>query len=496
MFMAILTLITALSISAVAIYYSIYGLAAIFAAAVIPIMIMGTVLEVGKLVTASWLYQNWRVAPRMIRSYLAIAVVVLMFITSMGIFGFLSKAHVEQTSLTGNTLSQIESLDEKLLRSDNKIKRWYSEIDSLNSVGTSGSEVRVDILITNEQEILNEIYERINSDVAIEQTALNNLYNLINSEKDSVTTVLEKDIKVQKERIDQARIRKLEDIAQINHQRDKRIISKRLHREGVATINADEVAVTSAAQKEIIKIQKKLQSLLKEVDDKYALQIVEINERITYIKDQSNGKYASQIIVINDRIASLRVQSTTKTDNIDSRIIELETFIEEEQLKVDLVNEDKMIIETRYRKLEADVGPIKYIAEFVYGYEADDKMLERAVRWVIITIIFVFDPLAVLLLIAANMSFMHRFGRGFEKQYDPSLVKQYAQTPKQSNIVIEQMKDNNSELQKKLDEAEAKLHEQLQYQEEVEKTKPEKIVINIDETANVNSTDDTEKKKG
>ena len=79
---------------------------------------------------------------------------------------------------------------------------------------------------------------------------------------------------------------------------------------------------------------------------------------------------------------------------------------------------------------------------------------------------------------------------------DPSLVKKYAQTPKQSNIVIEQMKDNNSELQKKLDEAEAKLHEQLQYQEEIEKTKPEKIIINIDETANVNSTDDTEKKKG
>ena len=476
--MAILTLITALSISAVAIYYSIYGLAAIFAAAVVPIMIMGTVLEVGKLVTASWLYQNWRVAPRMIRSYLAIAVVVLMFITSMGIFGFLSKAHVEQTSLTGNTLSQIESLDEKLLRSDNKIKRWYSEIDSLNSVGTSGSEVRVDILITNEQEILNEIYERINSDVAIEQTALNNLYNLINSEKDSVTTVLEKDIKVQKERIDQARIRKLEDIAQINHQRDKRIISKRLHREGVAKINADEVVVTSAAQKEIIKIQKKLQSLLKEVDDKYASQIVEINERITYIKDQSNGKYASQIIVINDRIASLRIQSTTKTDNIDSRIIELETFIEEEQLKVDLVNEDKMIIETRYRKLEADVGPIKYIAEFVYGYEADDKMLERAVRWVIITIIFVFDPLAVLLLIAANMSFMHRFGRGFEKQYDPSLVKKYAQTPSKP-------KQNN--------EAEQKLQEQLQYQEEI---KPEKIVINIDETVKVDAKEDTEKKKG
>ena len=479
--MAILTLITALSISAVAIYYSIYGLAAIFAAAVIPIMIMGTVLEVGKLVTASWLYQNWRVAPKLIKSYLAIAVIVLMFITSMGIFGFLSKAHVEQTSLTGNTLAQIESLDDKLFRSDNKIKRWYAEIDNLNNVGTSGSEVRVDTLITNEQEILNEIYERIHSDVTIEQTELNSLYVLINSEKDSVTTVLEKDIKAQKERIDQARIRKQEDIKQINHQRDKRIISKRLHREGVVKINADEVAVTSAAQKEIIKIQKKLQSLLKEVDDKYASQIVEINDRVAYIKNQSNGKYSSQLIVINDRITSLRVQSTTKTENIDNRIVELETFIEGEQLKVDAVNEDKMLIETKYRKLEADVGPIKYIAEFVYGYEADDKMLERAVRWVIITIIFVFDPLAVLLLIAANMSFMRRFGRGFERQYDHNLVRQYAQTSKQP-------KQNN--------EVETKLQEQLRYQDEVKKTKPEKTVINIDETVNVSTEEDTKKKKG
>ena len=98
MFMALLTLLTALSISAVAIYYSILGLAAIFAGAAIPIMVMGSVLEVGKLVTASWLYQNWKVAPRFIKAYLSIAVVVLMFITSMGIFGFLSKAHVEQTS--------------------------------------------------------------------------------------------------------------------------------------------------------------------------------------------------------------------------------------------------------------------------------------------------------------------------------------------------------------------------------------------------------------
>ena len=125
----ILTLLTALSISAVAIYYSILGLAAIFAGAAIPIMVMGSVLEVGKLVTASWLYQNWKVAPRFIKAYLSIAVVVLMFITSMGIFGFLSKAHVEQTSLGTIGTEKLATIEEKLLRSENRIERWTIDID-------------------------------------------------------------------------------------------------------------------------------------------------------------------------------------------------------------------------------------------------------------------------------------------------------------------------------------------------------------------------------
>src|SRR6056300_264421 len=98
MFIGIITLLTALAISAVAIYYSVAGLAAIFAAAVIPIIIMGVVLEVGKLVTAVWLHKYWSKATWWLKTYLSTAVFVLMFITSMGIFGFLSKAHIEQTS--------------------------------------------------------------------------------------------------------------------------------------------------------------------------------------------------------------------------------------------------------------------------------------------------------------------------------------------------------------------------------------------------------------
>ena len=124
MFLAYVTLITALSISGVAIYYSVAGLAAIFAAAVIPIIIMGTVLETAKLVTAVWLHKYWHRSVWWLKTYLSIAVLVLMFITSMGIFGFLSRAHIEQTSLSTEQVAQAEHLTEQLNRSEATVARW------------------------------------------------------------------------------------------------------------------------------------------------------------------------------------------------------------------------------------------------------------------------------------------------------------------------------------------------------------------------------------
>ena len=108
MFLGVLVLLTALTISAVAIYYSVSGLVAIFAAAALPIIIMGGVLEVGKLVTAVWLHRYWKETVWWLKSYLSVAVVLLMFITSMGIFGFLSKAHIEQTSASEESIAQVQ----------------------------------------------------------------------------------------------------------------------------------------------------------------------------------------------------------------------------------------------------------------------------------------------------------------------------------------------------------------------------------------------------
>ena len=370
MFIAILTLLSALSISAVAIYYSIAGLAAIFAGAVIPIMIMGSVLEVGKLITASWLYQYWKVAPRFLKYYLSLAVVVLMFITSMGIFGYLSKAHIEQTSLSQEQVALIDTLDDKLNRSEIKINRWTSEMDRL----LKGEDVRVDNLIANEQVVLDSLYAKIKQ------------------EKDDIRIDFDKQIELQNNRLIQAKERKDADIAAAQ-ERYKGAFSKKGLDEAIAEAKANELAVASSAQKEILKINNNLDIALAQIDEKYAVQITEIQNRIQDLRDQANAK----------------------TEDIDGRIIELEAFIDAEQLVVDEVREERFLYEKEYRKLEAEVGPIKYIAEFIYGQEADRDLLEEAVRWVIIVIIFVFDPLAVLLLIAANFTFKIRYGKSFEE---------------------------------------------------------------------------------
>ena len=123
--MGIIAFLSAISISAVAALYSILGLAAIFAGAKIPIMIMGGVLEVGKLVTASWLYQNWhnKNLPKTIKYYLTTSVIVLVFVTSMGIFGFLSKAHLDQVTPTTNYTSKITLIDQRILQEERVIER-------------------------------------------------------------------------------------------------------------------------------------------------------------------------------------------------------------------------------------------------------------------------------------------------------------------------------------------------------------------------------------
>tara|TARA_A100000164_G_scaffold303821_1_gene279617 strand:+ start:1205 stop:2905 length:1701 start_codon:yes stop_codon:yes gene_type:complete len=361
MLLGILTFLSALTISAVAIYYSVAGLAAIFAAAVIPIIIMGVSLEVGKLVTAVWLHRHWSRATWWLKTYLSVAVFVLMFITSMGIFGFLSKAHIEQTSMSQEQVALIETIDDKIARSEGKIERWTTEMDRL----LGGEDIRVDNLIDREQIEL----DKINA--------------LIKAEKDDVRKDFDKQIELQNQRIEQAKERKEADIQAAKDRFEGSFAGGSKYDEAVEKAKANELSVASSAQREIRNINSQLNDALAKVD----------------------AKYADDIKAIQDRIQDLRGQANAKTEDLDARITELEVFIDKEQTVIDDVREEKFAYEKTYRKLEAEVGPIKYIAEFIYGENADQNLLEAAVRWVIIIIIFVFDPLAVLLLIASQYTF-------------------------------------------------------------------------------------------
>ena len=363
MLLGILTFLSALTISAVAIYYSVAGLAAIFAAAVIPIIIMGVSLEVGKLVTAVWLHRHWQRAAWWLKTYLSIAVIVLMFITSMGIFGFLSKAHIEQTSMSQEQVALIKTLDDKEIRSQGKIERWTDEMNRL----MKGEDVRVDNLIDREQKEL----DKINA--------------LIKAEKDDVRVDFDKQIELQNKRIEQAKERKEADIQAAKDRFEGSFGGGAKFDKAVEEAKANELSVASSAQREIRNINAKLNDALAAVD----------------------AKYAVDIKAIQDRIQDLRNQANAKTEDIDARVTELENFIDAEQLVIDQVREEKFGYEKEYRKLEAEVGPIKYIAEFIYGEQANQSLLESAVRWVIIIIIFVFDPLAVLLLIASQYTFQY-----------------------------------------------------------------------------------------
>ena len=246
MILAWLLLLTGLIISAVAIYYSVIGLTAIFSAAVIPIIVMGSALEVGKLVCASWLKANWERAPAYMKYYMISAVAILMLITSMGIFGFLSKAHTDQNLVSGDVQSKIAIYDEKI------------------------------------------------------KTAKENI------------EANRKQLKQMDEAVDQ---------------------------------------VMGRSQDE------------KGADKAVSIRKAQSRDRSALAKDiEANQKL---IATLNDQAAPIRAE---------------------------------------VRKVEAEVGPIKYIAAFIYG-ETNEGLLEKAVTWVIILIVIVFDPLAVIMLLAAQMTF-------------------------------------------------------------------------------------------
>jgi len=475
MFLAFLTMLTALTISAVAIYYSVAGLVAIFAAAAIPIMIMGTTLEVAKLVTAVWLHRYWSQAAWWLKYYLALAVLVLMFITSMGIFGYLSKAHIEQTSAGEESVAQVERLITEIGRQEEIIVRAETKINALQTSGT-GSDANIQSQIDKEQERIDLAFKRIEpaiaqQNVTIESARTNDstrtkpyedqltsitaeILRLETSAKEYEATIstlssdssgvepllsqiagLEAEIirvtnQLQSSEKDQIRagqaiIGVSSDGAFGGNTRRALVAWVAAQRDRITQIQGEVAQVRKDATSTVDKERVRLADVVKDIR---TVQIPALKARELTMLDKINEVRQTESPVIStarDEIQRLResaeaqvansqtlierlrgqLAQTDKTVEIDAAVDEQGERIKTANAEIETLTEQKYELEGEYRQLEAEVGPIKYIAEFVYGEDADKNMLEKAVTWVIIIIIFVFDPLAVLLLIASQYTF-------------------------------------------------------------------------------------------
>ena len=383
MFFTLLVFATALTISVIAAWYSIVGLTAIFASAVWPVAIMGSALEVAKLVSASWLYRYWLFIPRFIKYYLTSAVVILMFITSMGIFGFLSRAHIEQTSLNTENLAQVERIEKDIVRYKNVITRSEEKIDSLENKGT-GLQASVQVQINIEQQRIDNAYTRVEPLIAEQTKIITDVKNFYNQELSKVDA----DLSTIKNYIDNDQIAKAQGMV------GTKADGKYGPRTAVAFKNYQE-----QKNKERVNWLEKIQN------SDQSTEIVAAKLEINRLRNQVEKEISES----NNLITQYQ-QKLQNTETIDAGALiaqELQKINTNNNL-IDKLTEEKYVIESDYRKLEAEVGPIKYIAEFVYGEKADKDLLEKAVKWVIIILIFVFDPLAVLLLIAANMTLLNR----------------------------------------------------------------------------------------
>ena len=160
MFFPLLVFVTALAIASIAAWFSVVGLMAIFAASALPVAIMAGSLEIGKLVTASWVYRNWKRAPFLLKSYLTFATIVLMFITSLGIFGFLSSAYLEQASEGQQSQAKIERIANDILRTEDMIARSEVKIEKLENE-TSEDTSDIQAQIDAEQERMDKAFERV-----------------------------------------------------------------------------------------------------------------------------------------------------------------------------------------------------------------------------------------------------------------------------------------------------------------------------------------------
>tara|TARA_B100001057_G_scaffold225163_1_gene225445 strand:+ start:4358 stop:6415 length:2058 start_codon:yes stop_codon:yes gene_type:complete len=375
MFIAILTLLSALSISGVAIFYSVIGLATIFPGAFVPVVIMGGVLEVGKLITASWLYRNWKFTPFMLKTYLTTAVIILSLITSMGIFGFLSKAHLEQNLASDTLIQRIQILEDKIESEKMSIERQTLIINRAEKAisrdtGTASGDIEV------QQSIIADANEKLKTLLAVETNTIRDLNDRLN------TTV--KDLNDRLKTLD----KNVSDVLTSNK----------------SFFNEEKAAADLKASQKVEREQ--IANKIEEAQETIAIKITEAEKRIAELKTD----HKTEIAKAQEIIANMRTGSQDNKGQFTKEIETAEKKIFDSQGNIDLYIVEKQPLEKDMLTLEAEIGPVKYIAALAVDWGITDQVeTSKAVRWVILLLIVVFDPLAVLLLIAANQSLMRRF---------------------------------------------------------------------------------------
>ena len=348
----IIILLSALSISGTGAYFSILGLATMFPGAAWSVIVMGSVLEVGKIVSAIWLHMNWKEANKLMKGYLTTAVVVLMLITSMGIFGFLSKAHIEHSYLTEKETAAVEQIDEKILREQQFITRQSAYIDEEAKRLTSSKDINL-IDIQREEKRIEQINTQLNKDVEFEQ-----------SRSDKLTE--------RRRELDTA-------VANLESQAGGLFSSKKQKLEELKASQADERVSIDAS--------------LKEIEDKI---------------DAHRKKAETQIQESRSKIASFQQSRGGGQDEAKQEIEKYNKLINEANDRINELQVQKISYDEKVRSLEAEVGPVKYIAKLFEDLGSTEISLDKAVRIVIIVLIFVFDPLAVLLVLA-GVSGLHTY---------------------------------------------------------------------------------------
>lgn len=373
------TIAVAISVSIVAAYYSIVGLTAIFAGAVIPVIIMGTALEIAKVTAAVWLHSFWEESDFLIRLYLIPAVIVLMIITSMGIFGFLSKAHIEQNASSVELVAQLERLNSEIDRQQLAIDRANNTIAGFDTQVVA-EDAAIQARIDSQQAIINDIRNRLESDIDIQTS-------IINENSSGLTQLQAQLASIDEQRNTLAQLEQSNDIRSL-----QRVVgatpdgilgneTRRLVTEYKANLDSqysnifDSVSQIQADNKPIID---KAQEIIRELQSTANLDIQSATDAISRFREQLVS------VTTQDRTADIEAQTL---------------IISEATTQIDQLLDAKFEVDNKLRLLEVEVGPVKYIAELIYG-NADPALLEQSVRWVILILVAVFDPLAVVLILA------------------------------------------------------------------------------------------------